>query len=324
MPLKLIPPTPGRSPFYKVRGTHLGVYLDRSTKTAEQATARRLLAKWKDEIERGCLVRPGEPTFLDAAVHYMAATGQEKYIKPVLEHFGKTPLRQIDQQAIDNAAVQLYPKGTPATRNRQCHTIVSAILKHAGIDGKVRRPKGWQGKVSTRWLTPDEAFRLFNAADRIDAEFGLFLRFLTYTGCRLSEALNLTADRLDLQGAHAYVPTTKTGAPRGVHLPPHIVAALACHLRGPRVFRFRKCGRLYSLLGLVRQKAGVADDVTFHTLRHTYGTWMRRYGGLDTKGLVETGAWADTDSAARYAHSVASEAARRADLLPVEPRRNRA
>jgi hypothetical protein len=130
MPLKLIAPTPGRSPFYKVRGTHLGVYLDRSTKTAEQATARRLLAKWKDEIERGCLARPGEPTFLDAAVNYMAATGQEKYIKPVLEHFGKTPLRQIDQQAIDNAAVQLYPKGTPATRNRQCHTIVSAILKH--------------------------------------------------------------------------------------------------------------------------------------------------------------------------------------------------
>jgi integrase len=320
MPLKLITPTPGRSPFYKVRGTHLGVYLDRSTKTAEQATARRLLAKWREEIERGCLARPGEPTFLDAAVNYMAATGQEKYIKPVLEHFGKTPLRQIDQQAIDNAAVQLYPKGTPATRNRQCHTIVSAILKHAGIDGKVRRPKGWQGQVKTRWLTPDEAFRLFDAADRIDAEFGLFLRFLTYTGCRLSEALNLTADRLDLQGAHAYVPITKTGQPRGVHLPAHLVARLANHPLRKRLFRFRKCGRLYTLLARTRLAAGV-DRCGFHSLRHTYGTWMRRYGGLDTKGLVETGAWADPDSAARYAHSVASEAARRADLLPVEPRR---
>jgi hypothetical protein len=37
--------------------------------------------------------------------------------------------------------------------------------------------------------------------------------------------------------------------------------------------------------------------VTFRTFCHTCATWMRRYGGLDTKGLVGTGRWRDEQSA---------------------------
>jgi hypothetical protein len=59
------------------------------------------------------------------------------------------------------------------------------------------------------------------------------------------------------------------------------------------------------------------DWVNFHTFCHTYGTWMRRYGGLDTRGLVETGRWKSEQSPARYAHAVAGEAAHKAALLPV-------
>ena len=45
-------------------------------------------------------------------------------------------------------------------------------------------------------------------------------------------------------------------------------------------------------------------------------TWMRRYGGLDTKDLIDTGRWKSEQSAARYAHAVTGEAARKAALLP--------
>jgi len=44
---------------------------------------------------------------------------------------------------------------------------------------------------------------------------------------------------------------------------------------------------------------------------------MRRYGGLDTSGLLETGAWRDRSTAARYEHLDATEEAQKADLLPV-------
>jgi hypothetical protein len=47
---------------------------------------------------------------------------------------------------------------------------------------------------------------------------------------------------------------------------------------------------------------------------------MRRYGGLDTSGLTETGRWRDRSSAARYEHLDVTEEARKADLLPVPKR----
>lgn len=110
-----------------------------------------------------------------------------------------------------------------------------------------------------------------------------------------------------------------------MHLPPVVVAALANHPRGvergqAQLFRFRKNGHLYNLMADTREKAALPLHVTFHTLRHTYGTWMRRYGGLDTRGLVGTGAWRNEKSAARYAHVVVSEEARRSDLLPMQIR----
>jgi hypothetical protein len=53
------------------------------------------------------------------------------------------------------------------------------------------------------------------------------------------------------------------------------------------------------------------------TFCHTYGTWMKRYGDLDTYGLTRTGRWKDAASADRYNHTEASWEARQADLLPV-------
>lgn len=320
MPLKLIPPVAGKTPFYYVRGTHLGVAIFRSTKTGDRATAERFRKLWRDEIERGALAAPGEPTFFDAAVNYMAATGQTRFVGRLVDHFGKVPLREIGQQSIDEAAITLYPLAAPATRNRQVHTIMSAILKHAGKDAPLKRPKGSRGHQRTEWLTPEQAFRIFTAADAKDAEFGAFLRTLCYTGMRLSEALGLTTDRLAMAESFAYVPTTKNGEPRAVHLPPVVVAAMAnLPRRVGRVFRFRKCGRFYTWLDEVLTAAGPdVAHVTFHTFRHTWATWMRRYAGLDTRGLVGTGAWRDRASASRYEHVVASEEAKRADLLPVE------
>lgn len=329
MPLSLIPPRKGKSPFYSVRGHHLGVYLDRSTKSTEKSVAAKLLKAWKEDIESGAISRPGEPTFVDAAVAYIAATGNDVFLEPITEHLRHTPLRLIDQTKIDAAAIALYPRATPQTRNRNLYTPISAVLKHAGHDWKIRRPKGWRGSQKTDWMQPEQAFRLLRAAWDEDVEFGIFLITLLYAGHRLGEALRLLTDKVSLPEAFAYIGQTKNGDPRPVFLPPVVVAALASHPRGldrrkrdgsgAKVFRFTKCGRLYTLLSRAKKAAGAdLGFVTFHTFRHTWATWMRRYAGLDLHGLVATEAWKDPASAARYAHVVASEESRKAILLPVE------
>lgn len=324
MPLRLIPPRAGKTPYWAVRGTHLGTYVDRTTKTADRTKAARFLKLWKDEIESGAFAKPGEPTFLDAATTYIAQTANDRHVQPLLEELGPRALGQIDQQIVDELAIKLYPNTTAATRNRQVHTVISAILKHAGRDWKLKRPKGWRGSKRTDWLKPEQAFRVLKAARAIDPEFGIFLTTLCYTGMRLSEALRLSCDAVELSEGFAYVSATKNEDPRGVFLPPVVVAAMAGHPKGmeragERVFRFNKNGRLYALMARVKKAAGPdVGFLTFHVFRHTWATWMRRYGGLDTRGLVGTGAWRDQTSAARYEHVVVSEESRKAILLPVE------
>jgi integrase len=83
--------------------------------------------------------------------------------------------------------------------------------------------------------------------------------------------------------------------------------ALANHPRGlerpgKQVFRWHKGGRLYNLLMKAAGDAGInlPEREAFHVFRHTYGTWMRRYAGLDSKGLVSTGTWKSKQPASRY------------------------
>lgn len=328
-----------QDPLLVCQGTHQGVYLERSTGLAEKAQAARLLRRWKDDIERGALERPGEPTFLTAVVGYLRAGGDPRFLGAfdedagrwtgIVGRIGDLTLPEVDQQTIDETAIALLPSATAATRNRQIYTPISAVLKHAGVERKLRRPKGWRGSPRTDWMTPDQAFRLIRSATGVDAELGVFLTVLLYTGLRLGEALALTCDRIDLKESYAFVPATKNGDPRAVFLPPAAAAALANLPRGldrggERAFRFRKSGRLYQLFGRARNAAGSdLGFVSFHIFRHTWATWMRRYGGLDTTGLVATGAWRDRTSAARYEHAIVSEEARKAMLLPVEPRKKR-
>lgn len=317
MPLKLVPPRTGKSPNYSVRGTYLKRYVDQSTGTGELRVAKQVLAKIKGEIERGEFGKPAGPTFEDAAVTYMEAGGEGLYMKRLLHHFKERALSSIDQKAIDEAAQKLYPKASNATRNRHVYTPISAVLKRAGIKIPLVRPIGALGATRTDWLWPEDAFRLFKEADKIDAEFGLFLRFLTYTGLRLSEALNLEWKDVRIDEAFAYIADTKSGDPRPVFLPSVVTKALRRRAGSGRVFRFTKSGRLYNLLKAAKKAAALAD-VNFHILRHTYATWMRRFGGLDTKGLMATGAWKSREAASRYEHAVSSEESKKAALLPTE------
>jgi hypothetical protein len=48
MPWKLIPPRPGKTPFWYVRGKYLGIALDNSTGTPDERAAKRILKTWRE------------------------------------------------------------------------------------------------------------------------------------------------------------------------------------------------------------------------------------------------------------------------------------
>jgi integrase len=321
MPLKLVPPRAGKSPNYTIRGTYLKVRVDRTSGTPDKAVATKELKRLKRLIEGGRFdTEERQVTFASAALSYIRAGGETLFLEKLTDHFEDTPLPDIGQPEIDEAAALIYPDASPATRNRQVYTPMSAILKHAGVEFSLKRPKGAAGQVRVDWLWPEQAAALVEAAGTVDAELRALIVILLYCGPRLSEALAIECDGVRLSEAFAFCGTTKNGDPRAMHLPPVVVAELAnlgVDRPGERLLRLRKNGMLYLLMEMARSRSKLPMHVTFHTLRHTWATWMRRYAGLDVKGLANTGAWKDEKSASRYAHVVVSEEAVKSDLLPV-------
>lgn len=80
-----------------------------------------------------------------------------------------------------------------------------------------------------KYLTKDERAAFLKAAERASCEVRTFCGLLAYTGCRISEALQLTVDRADLaQGVIVFESLKKRrkGVYRAVPVPPAFLDAL--------------------------------------------------------------------------------------------------
>ena len=345
MPLSLRPPRKGKTPNFEIRGTYLGCRVEVSSGANKRSVALKQIKRIEACIEEHgqypapeTKPDPGQPTFLTAAIAWMQAGGERRYVAPLIRHFGERPLPAVDQAAIDEAASTILPNGAPDYRNRAVYAPVSAILHHALGDKcfVIRRPKGSKGRQKTDFMWPADAFAIIAEADRIDAEFGLYLRLLIHTGIRKSEGLGLLSADVQPGERAAWLRTSKNEDPRMLKLRDDIVGPLEAHLEangGERLFRFKDGGHFKHLLmraklaalGLPcpkRRPTGWKPPayrlafVGFHTFRHTWATWMRRYGGVDVKGLVATQNWRDERSASRYSHVVSRDEWDRVDNLP--------
>lgn len=82
---------------------------------------------------------------------------------------------------------------------------------------------------SRKYLTQDERQAFLTAATQFPHTVRSFCSVLTYTGCRLAEALALTADRVDLGASRLTFETLKKrkrGVYRTVPVPPDVVTML--------------------------------------------------------------------------------------------------
>lgn len=327
MPLKLFKGRHG-SPNYYLRGAVRGQRVDESTGTSVRSKAEEIRAKRESELlEQSIHGRRAIATFASAALSYMEKGGEARYLTPLIEHFGTTKLSLIDQDAIDKCARILKPKAAQSTVNRQIHTPISSVLKHAAKRGWVEfkpleRPRQPKGK--TRWLTVDEAQKLLRECTE---HLAPLVTFLLYTGARLSEGLYLDWKDVYLHRAHVDLLDTKNGEDRGVPLHPLAVAALANlpHRKGA-VFR-KPDGMPYpekddgggqvktAFQGAVRRAGLKGTGVSPHTLRHTWATWFYQEH-RDLARLMELGGWKSLKMVQRYAHVNSSHNAASVNALP--------
>lgn len=307
-----------------LRGTVRGQSVYESTGTANKKAAEEIRVKREAELlEQSIHGRRVTMQFSQAALSYLEHSGDTRFMKPLLLHFGSTKLSAIGQQELDRAARTLYPDRAPSTLNRQLYTPVSAVLHHAAKRGwcevpRLDRPSEPPGRV--RWITKTEAEALLSACA---PHLRPLVMFLLYTGARVGEALWLDWKMVSLERMHVSFTNTKNGTSRGVPLHPVLVGALSnVTARTGPVFK-RPDGRGYSpprsednsdtsagsrigtaFQGAVK-RAGLTDFRP-HDCRHTWATWHYQVN-RDLGALQTLGGWKTLSMVMRYAHTNVDE-----------------
>lgn len=331
MPLKLVR-RHGAVNWY-LRGTVRGIRVDESAGTPDKKKAEEIRVKREAQLlEESIHGRAVTMTFAQAALDYLEKGGNRRFLDKPLAHFGTILLSRIDQSAIENGALKMYPKAKAATRNRQFFTPTSAVLHHAAKRGwcaapVIERPEQPEGRI--RWIEIDEANRLIDACG---PAFRPLMVFLLYTGARAGEAVWLDWRHVDLERRHVNFVDTKNGESRGVPLAERVVEELRKSNRreGP-VFLTRR-GQPYkphdpeddyntsagNRIRNVFQKACDNAGITNfrpHDCRHTWATWHYR-ANRDLGALQKLGGWKTLSMVMRYAHTNTAEHAHTIDSLP--------
>lgn len=340
MPLSVIK-RKGRESLY-IRGTVRGqsIYECAGTSDPQQAEAYR--AKREAELwEETVYGKRAIVTFASAVSAYLEAEQRSENtlfnVERLLRHFGTRKLNAIKQEDVDRAYKEVLADGmdaAPATKLRGVLTPLRAILEFAAQRDWCDPPKFISPKIprtKMRFLRPDEATDLVNeAAPHVRP----LLVFLIGTGARMSEALELDWQDVDLPAGRVVV-WQKQDTERHIDLPPVVKLALSGlpHREG-RVFRpmqgsrigeayhdtgrssggqiksawayaCKRAGlpgreRVWVPKGATKEKRVFVPDLTPHCLRHTWATWHYCVH-KDLLRLKDDGGWQTISIVTRYA-----------------------
>jgi len=304
MPIKLY----RRGKVWHFRGTVAGRRLRGSTEAQDKAVAQRIAAEREKAEWTRHLDGPGATlTFAQAAMAYREAEKPTRFLERVEDYWRDQPVREITAGAIRQSAIRLYPNAGGATRNRQAIVPTQAIINHAAelewcppikvkrfpVAAKTKEP------VTGEWV---DAF-VSNASPHL----GALCLFMYGTGARISEAINMVWDELDLIGATALIRQTKVNAERIAHLPPRVVAAIANIVSnrqpGERVFRYVSRESARPVWDSAIARAGI-KHLSFHSCRHGFATTLL-HKGVDVVTVAKMGGWKDVSQVVKtYGHAM--------------------
>jgi len=285
---------------------------DGRRRTEKAGTTRRQAERLRDrrrgEVVSGTYEDPGDksvgdgPRFKDFAERFLRDYGdlrKSDYYRHslsesrgLMEYFGELPLREIAEADIDQFRRSLEGKLRPSTI-RKYLTVLGTMFRRAKRWGDIDvnpaadldKPK--EPKHRIRYLAVDEWRALYEAAE---PWLKPILRMAICTGARLKEVVSLTWDNVDRQAGVLHVTVdNKTGTPRQIPLgrtAREVLDSQVRHVRSRFVFVDEK-GVPYTSEKLRNRishrtrramRAAKVQGASFHTLRHTVGSWLGQKG----------------------------------------------
>jgi integrase/recombinase XerD len=286
--------------------TELKVYLDHLT--VERGLAVNSLAAYQRDLSR--------------YLRYLTARGYERLSDVVAADIDDY-ITVLRTGADSGAALSASSAARAVVAVRGWHKFAAQETGTTDVARTVRPPAG--AKHLPHTLTISEVTALLAAAGHGDGPAALrdraLLELLYSTGARISEAVGLDLDDLDLAEAPAVLLRGKGSRERIVPIGSYAVTALEAYLvrarpalavkgRGtPAVFLNLRGGRLsrqsaWTIIGTAAERAGLDQTVSPHTLRHTFATHLLA-GGADVRVVQELLGHASVTTTQIYTHLTA-------------------
>jgi integrase len=284
---------------WHVTGTVAGKRVRKSLGTRDKKAAEEIRVQYEAKLwKRHTYGEAAVRTFEEAAVSYQEQGGEGRFLPPILKHFKGRNLGSIKPAEIRSAAITLYPKATGDTRNRQVITPARAVINHGHDLGWCPPIKVKQFEVSkSRKHKPvDEAWlAAFLAQSDQDKLFHLsaLVLFMNRTATRVSEAIRLHGEFVDLSARIAILEETKEGEWETAHLTADVVMRLAAlGLRdGEPVFRYTDRSAVNRRMAVVCKRAKIDPRTTHSAGRHSFGTNAMNLPDAKVKDAMDAGRW---------------------------------
>lgn len=286
----------------------------RETQIKEQALRKAesltLAEFWEEDYIHTLKARIKQSSWQKEVSHF------DKRINPMM---GNKPLTSITSVDVERMVEQMRAEGlTPRTQQYAIGTIFR-IWKHAAKRKLVKvgdnPASGVQvervNNTRLRILSAMELSSILEFLMLTDRSSHDITMFCAYTGCRFSEAAQLTSEHVDLERKTVIFIETKNKDSRQIHLEPSIVSLIESRITGNTgdlVFR-KKDGSAHKeppsafktavdRLDLNKGR-GPRDRITFHSLRHTAATFAAR-NNTSVKDMQLIFGWKSPSMVFRY------------------------
>ena len=221
------------------------------------------------------------------------------YRKWLLPALGDIPLRHIDVAKLEALTTTLVKSGkAPGTiakilgivRQVWNHAVSRDVLNSPCPVKRVKKPR--KDTARQRFLTPEEAMELLQALRLRSVDMHDEALLALFCGLRAGEIHNLTATDCTLATGTILLRDTKSGKNRYAYMPGEVEEMLTRRMQGkePQALLFPAEGgkarqwvsstfdRVVAELGLNKGITDARQKLVFHSLRHTFASWLVQRG----------------------------------------------
>lgn len=303
-----------------------------SAALAAEMRARLINAEKTSEIMGDITmpIKPVIPTFGEAWEKYkkdwLIANGKdvsspEALVRQHMQKFLTLPLNQISPLELDRLMADMRGKGLAPQTIHHAIALIRRVMRrmvswklYAGrlpFDS-ISLPKPNNSRI--RFLTPEEAQKLLAEIKKRSVQTWLMSLVSLHCGLRFGEVAAIRWEHLDFENMSLYIPESKSGLARIAVITSEVRDALmdfSAQHKGSLVFPARdgtimKCVsesffRAVKALGLNNGISDRRQKVVFHTLRHTYASWLAK-SGLGQLAIADRLGHHSLEMTKRYTH----------------------